>query len=677
MKKPFLNFFLSLCCGLVLFTTAQAKQPPPNIILFLVDDMGWTDCGAYGSKYYETPHIDRLASQSMRFTDAYAHPLCSPSRASIMTGQEEARHGIMSAHGHLEPEAPGPQVFQENPPARQRFLLPKSKRYLDSKAVTLAEALRDAGYRTAHMGKWHLGLTQAHWPDKHGFETTFHCAPDPGPPGSTYFSPHGVNPDGRPAGNHRVGNIVDGPAGEHIADRLATEAIKFIAKHRDEPFFLNLWQYSVHGPWEAKEEYIKAFAKEKDPTGRHGNPLMAAMLKSMDDSLGRIMKALDDLNLSDKTIVVFFSDNGGNTHSWATTEEQNRYLKNEKHNLHHMVKAYSQYAGLQAPTNNAPLREGKAKLYEGGVRVPLMLRWPKRVPAGTTSDAIINNIDLYPTLLDLAGIPLPKNHVVDGLSFAPVLLEGKAFVHDTSFSWFPYHNAGIAVRKGDWKLIRRFKENPRYYQGLVELYNLKEDLGETNNLAQKMPEKVAELGKLIDRHFIETGGLYPKLNPAYRAQTALRAQATAETRPRSTRPTPQLSAARGLVPKQCKIVPIKGAMRVVPQGRLPFLGTAQVRLRGPVTLHLRARSVSGESGTGRVQWRTQGQGEFPIKGQSVPFELPGGKDWHDIKVTVPIKGTSQLVRIHLPGAQTVEIQSIRWSADGQRTVAWDFSGVLP
>lgn len=649
----------------------------PNIVFFMADDMGWTDCGAYGSKYYETPNIDKLATEAMRFTNAYAHPLCSPSRASIMTGQDESRHGIMSAHGHLEPEPPGPQVFQENPPRTQRFLLPKSKRYLDPDTVTLAEALRDAGYRTAHMGKWHLGLTQPHWPEAHGFETTFHCAPDPGPPGSTYFSPHKVNPKGHPSGTHRVGNIVDGPKGQHIADRLADEAIKFITEHKDEPFFLNLWQYSVHGPWEAKEQYIKAFLEKKDPTGRHGNPVMAAMLKSLDDSLGRVMEALDELNLSDNTIVVFFSDNGGNIHSWSTATEQGHYLKNEKHNLFHMVKAYREYAGLQPPTNNTPLRLGKSFLYEGGVRVPLMVRWPGKISAGNTSNAIVNNIDLYPTLLELAGVPLPRNHVIDGLSFAPTLLEGKTFPRDTSFTWFPYHDAGIAVRKGDWKLIRRFKANPRYYEGLVELYNLKDDLGETKNLAKQMPEKVAELGKLIDRHFARTGSLYPKPNPAFDEQAARRVQARTRGRTSQGRSTTQRGPTAGLVPKQCEILPIKGAIRVLPQGKLPFLGTAQVRLRGPLMLHLRARSVSGDGGTGRIQWRTASQGEFPENGQSVPFELSEGKDWQDVRLNVPIRGTSQLVRIHLPSGKAVEIQSIRWSADRQRGVTWDFSGIAP
>jgi arylsulfatase A-like enzyme len=275
----------------------------------------------------------------MRFTQAYAHPLCSPSRASIMTGQEESRHGIMSAHGHLEPEPWGPQVYQENPSPDQPYLLPKSRRYLDPEAITLAEALQAAGYRTAHLGKWHLGLTEPHWPEAHGFETTFHCAPDPGPPGSTYFSPHGVHPDGHPSGKHRVGNVTDGPEGEHIADRLAREAMNFITAHQDEPFFLNLCQYSVHGPWEAKGDYIEHFKQKKDPTGRHTNPVMAAMLKSMDDSLGQVLKALDHLDLADDTIVVFFSDNGGNVKSWSTEGEQNRYLKLPKHHLHHMVKA--------------------------------------------------------------------------------------------------------------------------------------------------------------------------------------------------------------------------------------------------------------------------------------------------------------------------------------------------
>lgn len=516
MKKIPTIFYIFLLNFLAFSLVAQEARKP-NIILFLVDDMGWTDSGVYGSTYYETPHVDKLAKQSMLFTDAYAHPLCSPSRASILTGQEETRHGIVSAHGHLKPEPWGPQIYQENPPSTQMFFLPKSRQYLDPKATTLAEAFKDAGYRTAHMGKWHLGLTQPHWPDKNGFETTFHCAPDPGPPGSTYFSPHKVFPPGTPYKRH-YGNINDGPKGEHISDRLAEEAIKYITKHKDEPFFLNLCQYSVHGPWEAKEEDIKYFAKKNDPKGLHSNPVMGAMLKSMDDSLGKVMKALDDLDLTKNTIVIFYSDNGGNFKSMRK-KEQEKFLGNPKHKKYNQIKMYNKYAGYKVPTNNAPLRHGKSALYEGGVRVPLLVRWPDKIKAATKSSAIINNIDIYPTLLELAGVPQPKDHIIDGLSFAPHLLEGKPFPRDTSFSFFPYNSTpGIAVRKGDWKLIRRFKHSPKNYEGLVELYNLKNDLGETNNLASQMSEKVKEMDKLIDQHFEETGGLYPKPNPNYKGE---------------------------------------------------------------------------------------------------------------------------------------------------------------
>lgn len=652
-----------LSCLCFLFTALttcglSVASDRPNIILFVVDDMGWTDGGVFGSDYYETPNIDTFAKEAMRFTNAYAHPLCSPSRASILTGQEESRHGILSAHGHQQPEPWGPQEFQPATP-KLEYLLPKSRRYLDPEAVTLAETFRGAGYRTAHMGKWHLGLTQDHWPDKHGFDVTFHAAPDPGPPGSTYFAPHGVHPDGHPTAAHRVGNIVDGPDGEHIDDRLGTEAIKFITKHKEEPFYLNLWMYDCHGPWEAKQDSIKEFAKKAtDPDG-HTNPVYAAMLKTMDDNFGRVMSAVDELGISDNTIVIFFSDNGGNTHSMGEAE-QKRNLANSKHRAHLYSKIYNQYAGIQHPTKNLGLREGKGRLYEGGQRVPLMVRWPNQIPAGSTSDAIVNNIDLYPTLLDLTGQPKPNGHIIDGESFASVLTEGDEGAGRTTVSFFPYHNAGISVRDGDWKLIRRFVRKPDEYEGLAELFNLNDDLGETNNLAEKMPEKVAELGKLIDAHFKKTSGLAPESNPAYQKPTL-----------KSGIPK---SAIHGLVPRQCHIDQIDGNIRVVSEGKMPFLGTAQVKLTGPITLHLRARVVGDEPGKARVQWRTNQQDEFPQSSQNVDFNLIASAEWQDITVQVPVDGRSQLVRIHLPVGRVTEIQSIRWEAKGQKPVEWWFSG---
>ncbi|MFM9031562.1 MAG: sulfatase-like hydrolase/transferase, partial [Opitutaceae bacterium] len=214
-------------------------------MLFLVDDMGWRDCGAYGSTYYATPNIDRFATLAMRFTDAYAQPLCSPTRASLLTGKYSARHGITSATGHQPPQPPGHALRPASAPANRPLLAPESKNYLDPSERKLAETLRDAGYRTGHFCKWHLGLTEPHWPEQQGFDFAWHCHPDPGPPGG-YFSPYGVSPSGSPRGQGRVGTITDGPPGEYIVDRLTDEAIRFIESNRDRPFFLNVWQYGVH-----------------------------------------------------------------------------------------------------------------------------------------------------------------------------------------------------------------------------------------------------------------------------------------------------------------------------------------------------------------------------------------------------------------------------------------------
>ncbi|MCA9061061.1 MAG: sulfatase-like hydrolase/transferase, partial [Planctomycetaceae bacterium] len=286
----------------------------PNVVLFLVDDMGWMDCGVYGSRYYETRHIDQFAQRAMRFTNAYAQPLCSPTRASILTGQYSARHGVTSATGHLPPQ-PADHVFlPAMASANVPMLLPESRNYLQPEQITLAEALQAAGYRTAHIGKWHLGTTPPHWPEQQGFETAFHCHPDPGPPGN-YFSPYGVIPEGTPTAKQRVGTITDGPDGEYIVDRQADEAVRFLRQTSDQPFFLNLWCYGVHGPWGHREQYTREFATKSDPTGRQGNPIMASMLKSVDDCFGRILTELDRQGIADNTIVIFYSDNGGNVHS--------------------------------------------------------------------------------------------------------------------------------------------------------------------------------------------------------------------------------------------------------------------------------------------------------------------------------------------------------------------------
>lgn len=635
----------------------QAAQRP-NIVLFLVDDMGWMDSSAYGSQYYETPHMERLAKQSMRFTNAYALPLCSPCRASILTGQYSSRHGVTSASGHRPPADPGTSRYAEKAAPTRKLIYADSRNYLDPELVTIAEVLREAGYRTGHFGKWHLGLMPRHWPETQGFETTWHCAPDPGPP--SYFSPYDVHPDGRPTGRHKVGNITDGPEGEYITDRITDEALKFIETHKDEPFFLNLWQYGVHGPWGHKEAYTREFAKKKDPRGQQRNPIMASMLKSVDDSLGRLMAKLDDLGLADNTLLIFYSDNGGNIHSNTPDSRQMRNIK-PGHPKYDFVLDWKKWAGPEPPTNNHPLREGKGRIYEGGQRVPLMVRWPGRIQPGATTDALVGPIDLYPTILEALALGKPAKHIVDGVSFLPVL-EGKSgSVRDTLFCWFPHIIPAVSVRQGDWKLIRRFEPHPQYPE-TRELYNLGRDIGETENLAPRMPGKVKQLDALIDRFIQDTGALAPKPNPAYKPAAA----------------RAQRSPASGLVPKLCRMSLIDGALRIEGEKPNPFLGTAQVKHNGPMTLNLRLRGTLG--GPGRILWKTADQDGFPREGQTVNYTLNPGNNWQDISLELPVKGRTAIVRLYLPAVQApVDIQSIRYFSPnaGQPFQAWDFSDAKP
>lgn len=661
MKHPFTLLATALLLApLAALNADDTIAKKPNVVLFLVDDMGWMDCGAYASQYYQTPHIDAFARQSMRFTDAYAIPLCSPTRASILSGQYTSRHGITSAVGHTVPVK---ATLPEQAPANAPMVMPESGSYLDPAQYTLGEALRDAGYRTAHIGKWHLGLTEPHWPEAHGFDVTFHCHPDPGPPGG-YFSPYGVLSPGsaRPkdkATKYVVGNITDGPKGEYIVDRQAAEAEKFIESSKDRPFFLNLWCYGVHGPWGHKEAYTAEFVKFTDPRGVQGNPIMASMLRSVDECFGRVLAKLDALGLAENTIVIFTSDNGGNVHSNSGEVAKTKKRKTDDP----LLRDWRKWAGDKPPTNNTPLRDGKGRLYEGGTRVPLMVRWPGKIAPFTTSDAIVGCQDFYPTILDLAGLHMPPRQKIDGVSFAPVLRGTGTLPRDAYFIWFPHLVPGVSVRQGNWKLIRRFTERPGDYAGVHELFNLKDDLGETKNLAAQWPEKVKALDALIDAFVRDTGALYPKPNPAYKPQAAKPQPAGTKT---------GADPAAGLVPKFCKLTVADGAARVEADGRTPFLGTAQIKANGPITLKLRARSTKG--GPGKVQWVTRDQTEFLATGQTAAFTLPAGGEWQDITVDIPLTGDLRLLRLYLPADQSpVEIASIQYTGKTGKLKTWNFT----
>ena len=444
---------------------AQGRQQTrPNVIFVLIDDMGWKDVGFMGSSYYETPHIDELARQGMVFTAAYSNaPNCAPTRASLMTGQYTPRHGVYTVNSSMRGKA------------RFRKLVPiPNTRTLASSAVTLAEVLGKAGYVSASMGKWHLGDPPNQGPIAQGFDVNVggYSAGHP----NTYFSPY------------RNPYLEDGPEGEYLTDRLTDEALSFIERNQDQPFFLYLTHYAVHTPLEAPEDVVQEY-REKDGSNGQNNPTYAAMVERTDESVGRIMEKLEALNLAGNTIIFFTSDNGG--HARATSME--------------------------------PLRGSKGMLYEGGIRVPLIVRWPGVTETGSTSDTPVISTDFFPTILDMTGAKKPVDHVLDGESFAP-LLQAKQTPTERPIFWhFPAYlqaylpeqghwrtTPASAVRKGDWKLIEFFEDGRR------ELYNLAEDIDESNNLAKERPDKLKEMYQVLTQWREEVKAPVPITpNPKY------------------------------------------------------------------------------------------------------------------------------------------------------------------
>ncbi len=448
------------CTGPRIASAAQGRpeqKPLPNVVLFLIDDLGWTDLGCYGSRYYETPNIDRLAGAGMRFTDAYAACcVCSPTRAAILTGKYPGRLHITAAipiDGHLRLPKPPPLV----PPAYCKNL-PLAE-------LTLAEAFSEAGYACGFVGKWHVCWEKEYFPQHQGFDVNI-GGNGMGNPGN-YFHPY--NGRWRMTPKHpwvKWRTLEGGWPGEYLTDRLTDESIRFIkdCHAKRQPFLLFLSHYAVHTPLQAKKELIDNYAR-KPKTAEHGNAKYAAMIHSVDQSVGRVMQTLAEMDVADRTIVLFTSDNGG----------------------------------LERVSSQRPLRAGKATMYEGGHRVPLIVRAPG-VRAGSLCREAVTSTDLYPTLLEMTGLPPRPEQHLDGLSLVPLLEEKGSIKRDAIYWHFPHYvGTGVpsaatpssAVRAGDWKLIEFFEDDR------LELYNLKQDLSETRNLAAEMPEKAAELRKRL------------------------------------------------------------------------------------------------------------------------------------------------------------------------------------
>lgn len=461
------------------FLNANAAERP-NVLFILVDDLGYMDIGANNPEsFYETPNIDALAKRGMRFTDAYAVcPVCSPTRASILTGKYPQRTGVTDYIGAQQPK-------QWTRPTK---LLPAP--YAEELALTettLAEAFKAQGYATFFAGKWHLGPTNR-WPENQGFDINMGGGERGGPyGGNKYFSPYG-NP-----------RLSDGPPGEHLPDRLATETAKFIAANKSKPFFAYLSFYSVHTPLMAREDLQKKYEAKAKSLGNsepkwgqererkvrlvQDHAVYAGMVEAMDQAVGKVMKAIDTAGVSSNTIVVFTSDNGG----LSTSEGW--------------------------PTSNLPLRGGKGWAYEGGVRVPLIVSAPGVTKAGSVSVTVLSSPDFYPTLLDLAGLTaLPQQHQ-DGVSLTKAL-RGEKQSRGPVFWHYPhYGNQGGApfgaVRDGDFKLIEWYEDM------CVELYDLKKDLSEQHNLAQENPTQAGELITLLHDWRRQVGAIMPTPNPAY------------------------------------------------------------------------------------------------------------------------------------------------------------------
>lgn len=467
-----LQITIAIWIAVLTVTPTQAANQM-NVLFILVDDLGYMDIGAYNpDSFYETPHIDALAHQGMRFTHGYAaNPVCSPTRYSIMTGKHPSR---VDATNFFAGNRQG--KFK---PAKLNDRMPLSE-------ITMAEAFKEHGYATFFAGKWHLGPSEEFWPEHQGFDTNKGGWRAGGPwKAGKYFSPY-ANP-----------RLIDGPDGEHLPSRLASETIAFMRQHKEEQFLAYLSFYSVHTPLMAPEALVQKYREKAERLGLRDkeafqdeeqiwlnakqprkvrtlqtHAVYAAMMESMDTNVGRVLDSLVEMGIEDRTIICFMSDNGG-----LSTSEG-------------------------SPTSNIPLRGGKGWIYEGGIREPYIIKSPDMQRPGSTSGFPVVSMDFYPTLLELAGLPLKPEQHLDGISLVPILKGKNAPKRDSLFWHYPHYSnqggfPGGAIRAGDWKLIERYED------GRSHLYNIRHDLGETKDLANQYKERAEAMRQQLHAWYQE------------------------------------------------------------------------------------------------------------------------------------------------------------------------------
>ncbi|MEM0965799.1 MAG: sulfatase [Verrucomicrobiota bacterium] len=466
---------LLICSGSVSGgTSAEPTQKMPNIVMMMVDDLGLYELNCYGYKDVDTPHSNRLAAEGMRFTNAYAGaPVCSPSRAAVISGQAPARLHLTNhiSTQHFEPENPyllnAPQVMA-----------------LPSEVITYAEMLRDAGYACGFFGKWHLSLQdpmgqgkvvdEDTLPDNQGFENNIGGNGNGGPAGG-WFSPYAN------------AYLENGPEGEYLPDRLAREAVAFIEANKDQPFMVTMWNYTVHSPIETTQELTEKYKARKQAGADISNPVYAGMIEAADSVLGSILEKLDELGLAENTLVLLTSDNGG---------------------FNYFI-----------PNDQPRLRKTKSWLYEGGLRVPLIVRWPEKIPAGTVNDTRVTHVDFFPTFMEAAGISIPEEIPLDGYSIMPVLTESgdlereTLYFHYPNYAWHAENRLGGAIIEGDYKLLNWYDDDS------VELYNIVDDFSETNDVSRDNPELSDHLKKNLQQWLKDVEANMPVRNPDYVAST--------------------------------------------------------------------------------------------------------------------------------------------------------------
>jgi arylsulfatase A-like enzyme len=602
-------------------TEPSLASDRPNVLFILADDLGWADTTLYGhTDFYETPQLKRLAGRGMLLTRHYtSSPLCSPTRSAVITGQHPARTGFTTPGGHT-PKVVLQAVAAKTGKADQKltFLQPVTR--LDTQYETIAQRLKSEGYRTAHFGKWHLG-SEPYSPLEHGFDLDIPHHPGPGPAGS-YVAPW------------KFKHIKEAYSGEHIEDRMGDEIAAYLEEHQkssDKPFFINYWQFSVHGPFNAKESYVEEFRSKVDPDNPQRSPTYAAMVKSLDDNIGKVLDTLDRLDLAKNTIIIFSSDNGGNM--------------------------YNEIDGT-FPTSNTPLRGGKGANWDGGVRVPGIAVWPGKIEAGSTSDELVTSTDFYPTLLDMLNLKPSLGQTFDGESVLPVF-DGGSIGDRPIYTFFPHSTKvpdtlppSAAIYDGHWKLFRFFHDGPNGIHR-HELYDLANDIGETSNVASAHPERVNQMIASLEAFLEDTQAITPRYNPLYQ---------------------PSNSKVRelGFFPGKNASLSLKDDQLIVEalDTHVNF-ELKSVQQAGDLTLTLTFHSTT----TGRVDLRWSEEG---IKPTYFRDRLVRSKNYPANKnntISLPISAGAAVNSFRIDFMQpagTIEIEEILLQRDGVTQQRWDF-----